>query len=165
MLLLLLPSTVPVVLTLFSTRGRIGRDDAIEILGIIAASVLGCGGLYLSGASVPATALLGIASCSYSLLSLIWVRIRLANELKGRRPILPHGLNIPASVLILALSGFAGVVLGGFVAGLLPGIYLGRSLVAVPRRRDGLVRVTLLGVQEGISAAVFALGLGLFLPR
>ncbi len=164
-LVLLLPSAIPALLTLRSTKGRIGRDDAIEALGIVAASILGCGGLYVSGASHAAVALLAIVSCSYSLLSLIWVRVRLAAELKGRRPILSHGWNIPASLLILGLSGVAGISMGGFVVGLLPGVYLGRSLLALPRLRDGRVWVTMLGVQEAIAAAVFAIGLGLFLPR
>jgi hypothetical protein len=162
---LLIPSAIPASLALLSTQGRIGRDDAIELLGIIAASILGCGGLYVSGASISAAALLAIVSCAYSHLSLIWVRIRLASELKGRRSILPRGWAIPVSLILLVLSAAAGIALGGFVVGLLPGAYLGRCLLALPRKRDGLVSVTMLGVQEGVAAAVFAVGLGLFLPR
>jgi len=163
-LALLIPSAVPVGLALFATRGRIGRNDGIEVLGIVCASILGCGGLILAGGSDHAGALLAVVSCAYSLLSLIWVRVRLASALRGRRPLLPHGWNIPASLLILGLSAVAGVALDGFVSGLLPGIYLGRSLLPVPRRRDGLVSVTTLGVQEAVSASVFAVGVGLFLP-
>lgn len=159
-----IPSTIPAALALFSTHGRIGRDDAIEVLGICCASILGGGGLWLAGASIRVVALLMVAACAYSMLSLIWIRVRLATELKGRRPILPHGWNIPTSLIILGLSAVAGVALGGFIVGLLPGIYLGRCLLKLPRRGDGLVHLIMLGVQEGIAAAVFAVGLGLFLP-
>jgi hypothetical protein len=163
-LILIVPSAIPAALALFSTRGRIGRDDAIEVLGIVSASILGGGGLWLAGASAKLICLLTMSSCAYALLSLIWIRVRLATELQGRHPILPHGWNIPASLVILTLSAVGGAALGGFIVGLLPGIYLGRCLLKLPRRTDGLVRLNMLGVQEGIAAAVFAAGLGLFLP-
>ncbi len=158
------PSLAPVALGLLRTRGRIGRDDAIEVLGIVATSILGAGGFLAGGGRTSEAILLAVAVTAYSILSLIWIRVRLNRELPGRRTLLPAGLNIPASLAILVASAAAGFASGRLAAGLLPGIYCIRVLMPVPRRPDGLVRVSRLGIQEGVMAAIFAVGLGLFLP-
>lgn len=163
-LVTVIPSLAPVALGLFRTRGRIGRDDALEVLGIVATSILGAGAFLVGGGSIREAALLAVSAGVYSILSLIWIRMRLTRELPGRRALLPKGWNIPVSVALLLASAILGLVSGRFAAGLLPGIYCVRSFLPVPRRADGLVQLSKLGLQEGITAAIFAMGLGLFLP-
>lgn len=158
------PATLTALLGIFWKRGRLGRQSLLEVLGILSLSAQGGAGLFLGGGTWRAALLLSLISAAYFLLSLIWVRVRLAGELPGRSPLLPHGWNIPASLLILMGSAIAGLVTGGLLAGLLPGLYLGRSLLPVPRRGDGRLRIPAFGVQEAVVASIFAVGLGLFLP-
>jgi hypothetical protein len=113
---------------------------------------------------LPAAAILAVSSTTYFLLSLIWVRVRLGAEIPGRAPLLPGGWNIPASLLLLTGSAVAGIMIGGSLVGFLPGIYIGRLLLPIPRRADGRLRIPRLGAQEAIAAAIFAAGLGLYLP-
>ncbi len=151
----------------FEIRERLQRKEKIDI-GAAAAGRVNDGESIVLDASTTALYVarhLKSREPGWHGLTVVTNSIRLASELKGRRPILRHGWNIPVSLLILGLSGIAGILMGGFVVGLLPGVYLGRSLLVLPRRHDGRVWVTMLGVQEAIASAVFATGLGLFLPR
>jgi hypothetical protein len=91
--------------------------------------------------------------------------MRLASEIPGRAPLLRGGWNIPASLLLLTVSAAAGFGIGRSLVGFLPGLYLGRLLLPVPRRADGRLWIARLGVQEAVAASIFAIGLGLFLPR
>jgi hypothetical protein len=160
----LVPACFTAFLGIFWKQGRLGRQAVLEVMGIVALSIQGGAGLLLGGGTPRAAILLAVASAAYFLLSLIWVRVRLGSELPGRTPLLPHGWNIPASLVLLTGSAVAGLAFGGPFAGFLPGLYLGRSLLPVPRRADGKLRIPRLGVQEAAVAFVFAIGLGLFLP-
>lgn len=159
------PGALTAALGLFSRRGRLGRQAVLEVMGIASLSLQGGAGLFLGGGSISAAELLAIVATTYFLLSLIWVRVRLGAEIPGRSPLLPSGWNIPASLLLLTVSAAAGIALGGSLVGFLPGIYIGRLLVRVPRRADRRLHIPRLGIQEAIAAAIFATGLGLYLPR
>jgi hypothetical protein len=162
-LLTLAPSILPVCLGILRARGRIGKDGPIEVLAILATSIMGAGAILTGGGSAREALLLAAACFAYSSLSLIWVRVRLAREMPGRHALLPPGLNIPVSLVLLASSAALGFFTGRFAAGLFPGIYCIRILLPVPRSPDGKLQIVRLGVQEGIAAAFFAVGLGLFL--
>jgi hypothetical protein len=159
------PGGFTAILGILGRRGRLGRQALLEILGITSLSLQGGAALLLGSGSFGSASLLAIASTAYFLLSLIWVRVRLASEIPGRTPLLRRGWNIPASLLLLIVSAVAGLGIGRSLCGFLPGIYLGRLLLPVPRRADGRIRIPRLGVQEAVAASVFAIGLGLFLPR
>jgi hypothetical protein len=161
-LLTLIPSLPPVLFALLHTRGRIGRDDSIEASSLVATAAVGAGAFLVGQGGLRDAVLLAFLACCYCFLSLIWVRVRFARELPGRRPILPSGLNIPVSLVILIAAAAGGLIAGRFIAGFLPGIYCVRLLLPMPRRTDGKVSVTGLGIQEGIAAAFFAIGLGLY---
>jgi hypothetical protein len=162
-LLTLAPALFPAALGLLSRHGRMARDRALEITGILAASIQAGGGLLLGGGTLPQAALLAVSASSYFLLSLIWIRVRLGSEIAGRAPLLRGGWNLPASLALLLGSATAGLALGAPAAGLMPGLYLARILLPVPRRPDGRLGIPRLGVQEAILAALFTVGLGLFL--
>jgi hypothetical protein len=164
-LLSILPGGITAALGLFWRRGKLGRQAVLELLGITSLSLQGGACVLLGGGSLRAAAILAAASTAYFLLSLIWVRVRLGAEIPGRAPLLPPGWNIPASLLLLVGSAFAGIAIGGSLVGFLPGIYIGRLLLPVPRRADGRLRIPRLGAQEAIAAAIFAVGMGLYLPR
>ena len=163
-LLSILPGGVTAALGIFSRRGRLGRQALLEVLGIASLSIQGGACLLLGRGSLRTAATLAVASAAYFLLSLIWVRMRLSAEIPGRVPLLPRGWNIPASLLLLAGSAVVGIAAAGSLIGFLPGIYVARLLLPLPRRADGRIRIPQLGVQEAIAAALFATGLGLYLP-
>lgn len=163
-LLSILPGGVTAALGIFSRRGRLGRQALLELLGIASLSIQGGACLLLGGRTLRAGAMLAAASAAYFLLSLIWIRVRLSAEVPGRAPLLPRGWNIPASLLLLTGSAAAGIASAGSLIGFLPGIYVARLLLPVPRRADGRLRIPQLGVQEAVAAALFAVGLGLYLP-
>lgn len=144
---------------------RLKRLAAVEASGIAAAGALGAVTFLAGGRDFPGAILLAVASTSYFLLSLIWVRMRLAAETDARRPLLPSGWNTFASLILLLLSGTVGVLTGRLVAGLLPGLYLLRSFLPIPRRPNGRIRMTSFGLQEAIAASLFTIGLGLYLPE
>ncbi|MDM7914686.1 MAG: hypothetical protein QUU85_05390, partial [Candidatus Eisenbacteria bacterium] len=162
-ILALAPALAAALLGLFGHRGRLARQSELEILGIVATSVQGGAGLYVGGGRTVDAALLALCSASYFLLSLIWVRVRLSREVPGRRPLFDRRANHPVSLGLLFVSLVAGVLAHRPVAGLLPGLYLVRSVLPVPRRKDGKLHIPKLGIQESIVAAAFAIGLGLFL--
>lgn len=163
-LLTLLPGAIPAVVGILTRRGQLKRATFLEVTGIAALAVQGTGGLLLGGGQPAAAALLAIASFCYFVLGLLWIRLRLAREIPGRTPVLPQGLNIPASLFLLLGSAAAGIALRGFEAGLLPGIYVARGWLKAPRRADGKLNIRALGIQEAILAAFFTAGLGLLLP-
>jgi hypothetical protein len=163
-LLAVAPGAIPAAAGILALRGRLKRVTILEITGIASLSIQGAGGLLLGGGSISAAGLLAIAAFTYFLLSLIWVRMRLARELPGRATIFPVGWNMTVSLALLLASAAAGLLLRGFAAGMLPGIYVARGVFRPPRRADGKLNISMLGVQEAIVAALFTAGLGIFLP-
>jgi hypothetical protein len=163
-LISLLPGSIAALLAIVFLRGRLGRRAVLEVLGIVSLSLQGGAGLLLGGGGISSAWLLAVLSAAYFLLSLIWVRVRLGSEVPGRVPLLRRGWNTPVSLILLTASALAGIAIGRSLVGLLPGIYLGRLLLPLPRRADGRLHIPRLGMQEAAAAAVFAVGLGLFLP-
>lgn len=147
------------------TPARIKRAPAVESTGILAAGTLGAMAFRRGGGDADGAITLAIASSVYFLLSLIWVRMRMASETDKRKPFLPAGWNTIASLALLIVSGTAGILSGRFIAGMLPGLYLLRSFLPVPRRPSGKIRMTFFGIQEAAAAALFTIGLGLYLPE